>query len=92
MATKKWHDLGPRQRRAIMVGGTVQAALALSAWYDLSHRPQELVNGPKALWTLAIAINFVGPIAYFRFGRHHHLAHKATPWHERSTLPSSDEG
>ena len=69
MAAKKWRDLQPRQRQAIIVSGTVQATLALGAWYDLSHRPRELVNGPKAVWALVIAINFVGPLAYFARGR-----------------------
>jgi hypothetical protein len=82
MARRKWRDLDPRQRRAIVVSGTIQAGLALSAWYDLSHRPQELVNGPKIVWALVIAINFVGPVVYFRFGRHHSIAHEAKPWHE----------
>ncbi|MEV4313515.1 PLD nuclease N-terminal domain-containing protein [Actinocrispum sp. NPDC049592] len=66
---KKWRDLDTRQRRAIIVGGTVQAALALAAWYDLSHRSSDQVNGPKPLWAFIIAINFIGPLAYFRFGR-----------------------
>ncbi|TCO61959.1 PLD nuclease N-terminal domain-containing protein [Actinocrispum wychmicini] len=70
MDKKRWRDLEPRQRRAIVIGGAVQATLALGAWYDLSHRPRELVNGPKAMWALVIAINFIGPIVYFRFGRH----------------------
>jgi hypothetical protein len=29
----------------------------------------ELSNGPKALWASVIAVNTVGPLAYFRFGR-----------------------
>jgi hypothetical protein len=86
MADRKWRDLNPRQRGAVVVGGTVQLALALTAWYDLSHRPRHLVNGPKAVWALVIAINFVGPIVYFRFGRAatHHVSRHATDilgWH-----------
>jgi hypothetical protein len=27
------------------------------------------VNGGKLRWALLIAINFVGPVAYFRWGR-----------------------
>jgi hypothetical protein len=87
MAGKKWRDLEPRQRQAMIVGGAVQATLALGAWYDLSHRPKELVNGPKVLWAFVITINFVGPLTYFRFGRHHRVARKATPWQEN---PGSD--
>ncbi|MBP2328769.1 hypothetical protein JOF56_009154 [Kibdelosporangium banguiense] len=89
MAAKKWRDLEPRQRRTIVATGAVQVGLAVSAWYDLSRRPQELVNGPKLLWALVIAINFVGPSAYFRFGRHQPITHKATPWHERAHLTDS---
>ncbi|MFC4857259.1 PLDc N-terminal domain-containing protein [Actinophytocola glycyrrhizae] len=43
--------------------------LAAIAWNDLAHRPQEDVKGRKRLWALAIAVNFVGPIAYLRYGR-----------------------
>ena len=86
MAKKQWRELEPGQRRAIVVGGAVQATLALSAWYDLSLRPQETVNGPKALWALLIAVNFVGPVLYFRFGRHHPVEHKATPVAQEGAL------
>ena len=27
------------------------------------------VNGRKALWAAIIAVNFVGPLSYFRWGR-----------------------
>lgn len=64
-----WHDLPPARRRDIIIAGTVQAVLALSAWRDLARRPVAQVNGPKQLWALAIAVNIVGPIAYFRWGR-----------------------
>jgi hypothetical protein len=47
----------------------VQISLAATAWVDLARRPAELVRGPKPAWALAIAVNFVGPIAYFTVGR-----------------------
>lgn len=81
--SRKWRELEPRERRSIILAGFVQAGLASAAWYDLSHRPQDQVNGPKLLWALVIAVNFVGPVAYFRFGRHHPVVHKANPWHEK---------
>lgn len=70
-ARRKWRELTTRQRQAVVAAGVVQGALALGAWYDLSHRPSELVKGPKAVWAVVIGVNFVGPIVYFRFGRNH---------------------
>ncbi|HEY3606845.1 MAG TPA: PLD nuclease N-terminal domain-containing protein [Pseudonocardiaceae bacterium] len=84
MTTKqrtKWHDLPARRRRGIIMAGTIQSILALTAWRDLIRRPADRVNGPKPLWALAIAVNFVGPIAYFRWGRHDANT-VATPEHE----------
>jgi len=66
-----WGDLPAGRRRGIVVAGVIQVVLALSAWRDLVRRPSARVNGPKPLWALAIAVNFVGPIAYFRWGRRH---------------------
>lgn len=69
MARKYWRDLTAGQRLAFAAMSTVQVGLAAIAWNDLAHRPQEAVKGRKPLWALAIAVNFVGPIAYLRYGR-----------------------
>jgi hypothetical protein len=69
MARKRWSDLTPAQQTAILVAASVQISLAATAWVDLARRPRELVRGPKAAWALGIAVNFVGPISYFAFGR-----------------------
>lgn len=69
MTRKHWRDLTAGQRLAFAVMSTVQVGLAAIAWNDLAHRPQEAVNGRKPLWALAIAVNFVGPVAYLRYGR-----------------------
>jgi Phospholipase_D-nuclease N-terminal len=66
---RDWSDLTPRQRRAVLVLGSVQLSLAATAWTDLAKRPASLVNGSKLRWALIIAINFVGPLSYFRWGR-----------------------
>jgi hypothetical protein len=36
---------------------------------DLRRRPPDQVNGPKPLWVAISLVNFVGPLAYFAFGR-----------------------
>ena len=66
---RRWSDLTPAQRSAVIALGTVQVALATTAWIDLARRPAELVRGPKPVWALAIAVNGIGPIAYFTLGR-----------------------
>lgn len=67
---RQWSELSPRQQTAVLVGVSVQLSLAATAWTDLAIRPASRVNGPKAMWAAIIAVNFVGPIAYFARGRH----------------------
>ena len=69
MTVRSWKDLTPSQQTAVLVLGSVQLSLAATAWADLARRPARQVNGSKLRWALIIAINFVGPLAYFRWGR-----------------------
>ena len=69
MAERRWSELSPAQRAAVIALGCVQVGLAASAWTDLARRPATQVRGAKGLWAAAIAINFIGPLAYFRWGR-----------------------
>jgi len=71
MERKRWSDLSDREKTAVLVAVSVQLSLAATAWIDLARRPAELVRGPKAAWAAAIAVNFVGPLAYFTLGRVH---------------------
>lgn len=69
MPVRRWRDLRPRTKAAIVVGGAVHLGLAAVAFTDLLRRPAEQVNGRKPLWAAVITVNFVGPIAYLRWGR-----------------------
>jgi hypothetical protein len=69
MARKRWSDLTGGQRAAVIALAGVQLSLAAAAWTDLARRPAAEINGPKALWAAVIAVNFVGPGAYFLRGR-----------------------
>lgn len=69
MSRKHWSDLTPGQRSVFVGAASAQVALAAAAWNDLARRPQERINGRKPLWAMAIAVNFIGPIAYLIFGR-----------------------
>ena len=69
MARKRWNELSEAQKAATVTAAAVQIALAAAAWTDLARRPTEQVRGSKAVWAVAIAVNFVGPISYFALGR-----------------------
>jgi hypothetical protein len=69
--TKRWSDLSREQRAGVGVVGLVQVGLLVAALRDLWRRPAEQINGSKLLWAPICFVNFVGPLAYFRFGRKH---------------------
>ncbi|MDY7529418.1 MULTISPECIES: PLD nuclease N-terminal domain-containing protein [unclassified Cryobacterium] len=84
---RAWSDLSPREQTGVLVAGSVQLALAATAWADLVKRPAALVNGPKLLWAAIIGLNFVGPIAYFVCGRR--KAPSAGPVPAAVTVPAA---
>lgn len=69
MLTHRWKDLSSKEQTAVLVLASVQLSLAATAWADLAARPADQVNGSKAIWAAVIAVNFLGPLAYFRWGR-----------------------
>ena len=66
---KQWKDMSPGRRTGTMVFSAVQVSLALAAWIDLARRPANQVKGKKGIWAGIIAVNYIGPIAYFLKGR-----------------------
>ncbi|MDO8188440.1 PLD nuclease N-terminal domain-containing protein [Conexibacter sp. JD483] len=66
---RRWSELSGRQRGGLVAAGIVQLSLSAAALLDLRRRPAEQVRGSKKLWTAASFVNFVGPLAYFTFGR-----------------------
>ena len=66
---RRWQDLSDRQKAGIVVAAIVQVALQAAALIDLRRRRPEQLRGTKRLWTAASFVNFLGPIAYFAFGR-----------------------
>lgn len=69
MASKKWNDLTPAQRTAVVAGAAVEIMLTTVALVDLARRPAASVRGPKALWALGCFVQPVGPLAYLALGR-----------------------
>lgn len=66
---KRWSDLSTEQRAAVVGAAVVQVGLLAAALTDLRRRPSAQVNGSKAMWAALSFVNFVGPLAYFAFGR-----------------------
>ncbi|KFF61098.1 membrane protein [Cryobacterium sp. MLB-32] len=66
---QSFSDLDPLHKTATIVAAVVQLTLAAAAWKDLARRPAASVRGRKLIWAGVIAVNFVGPLSYFRWGR-----------------------
>lgn len=69
MATKRWSDLGPAQRKAIAVLASVELALTATAAADLARRPAGKVKGGRRLWWPLIFVQPVGPLFYLFWAR-----------------------
>lgn len=65
----QWKDLSPGTKRVITGGGILQLFLLGLAHRDISRRPAEQIRGGKGVWRIATLVNFIGPLAYFAFGR-----------------------
>ncbi|MGN7201712.1 PLD nuclease N-terminal domain-containing protein [Arthrobacter sp. SAFR-044] len=68
---KTWKEMSPSAKVGTIVTAFVQLSLLVAAQRDISRRPAELINGPKAAWRAASFVNFIGPMGYFIFGRKH---------------------
>lgn len=66
---RRWEDLTGTQRIAVVLGGLIQVALMLAAQVDIWRRDPQEIRGSRWVWTFVALINFVGPLAYFFFGR-----------------------
>jgi len=70
MATKKkWSELSPAQRTAIVVVASAEIIVTTIALRDLVHRPAGQVRGPKALWFLGCFVQPIGSTLYLVAGR-----------------------
>jgi hypothetical protein len=69
VAKTKWSDLSEGQRNAIKVLAVTEFLLKIAMLVDISRRPADQIRGPKRLWRAAAAVNTLGPVSYFVFGR-----------------------
>lgn len=68
-AGQKWAELSDGQRKLIVAAAAAELTLKVAALIDIKRRPAALIRGPKALWRAAMAVNLLGPLAYFAIGR-----------------------
>jgi hypothetical protein len=68
--SKSWKDLSPRTRTTLLTLGSLQLAMAATAWTDLALRPADKLRGPKPWWAAVIAVGVLGPAAYAYCGVH----------------------
>ncbi len=69
MRQKRWDGLTPAQKTGVVLLGTLQLLLLFASLWDIRQRSADEINGSKQVWTAAVFVNFIGPIAYFLFGR-----------------------
>ena len=69
MLKKRWQDMTQIQQAGVLIMSIIQLVLLGAAHWDISQRAADELNGSKPFWIVAVFINFIGPIAYFLFGR-----------------------
>ncbi|WP_166902181.1 hypothetical protein [Mycobacterium sp. DL440] len=72
MAKKRWKDLSPTAKTAVIAMATVDAGLRAWALRDLAGRQPDQIYGPKWLWGSALGLvstSGVLPAVYLIAGR-----------------------
>jgi hypothetical protein len=66
---KRWSELSPEARAAIVAGGVAEVIITAVALGDLRRRPSARVRGWKPLWALGFVVQPFGPLLYLWVGR-----------------------
>ena len=69
MMRRNWKEMSPVQKGRNLFMGALELVLVTLALWDISHRPDNEINGKKRTWVMASLIQPIGPIIYFMFGR-----------------------
>ena len=66
---KKWSDLSPAAKTAIVIAAMIEAVVTTIALVDIARRPRSKVRGPKLLWVVGFFVQPVGAPLYLVAGR-----------------------
>jgi hypothetical protein len=66
---KQYRRLSPTARGAVWALLAFEMVLIGIAERDIQRRPADRIRGPKPLWRAVATQNFIGPAAYYGFGR-----------------------
>jgi hypothetical protein len=64
-----YRGLSPRTQRVVLALLAVEVVLIAATERDIERLQGDRIRGPKLLWRVIATQNFVGPAAYFGFGR-----------------------
>ncbi len=64
-----WKDFNSAQKKGIISLAAVQILLLATALIDIAMRPAHEIKGKKLWWVMVSFIDFLGPMAYFIYGR-----------------------
>lgn len=56
-------------RLVLVIAAVIHIVAVTVTWQDLRNRPAEQVRGDKTVWRVASALNTLGAVAYWLFGR-----------------------
>ena len=65
---KTWKEMSPAARASFVAIGIAQVSLMIAAQRDISKRPAEQINGPKAAWRMAVNDQLHRADGLLRFG------------------------
>jgi hypothetical protein len=69
MQRRRWADLSGPQRAYVVIAAMIQLSLLIIGLWDLAHREKDEVRGGRRFWAGFMFVNWIGPIAYFTYGR-----------------------
>jgi hypothetical protein len=61
--------LSPKQRAVVGVLAATELTLKLAAARDIGRRPADQIRGSRLFWRMSLAVNTIGPVSYFLWGR-----------------------
>ena len=85
MQRKHWADLPLCKKIGVIIGGAIQFSLLALGLWDVAHRRPDEVRGDRRMWAGLMFFNWIGPLAYFAYGRRDS---PLCPWRQKAEQPA----